>query len=111
MAHVSAPKLFAISVMMVTVALSGCISSSKTDDALEASSLPGAALLSKLTFLPEVLIDGGHRGGEPSILVDDKGAYYVSAPAGMVTTVFNTILLPQTAPAMGPQNRQSFIWK
>lgn len=100
----------AVLLPLVGLALAGCISSSNpTQQALPG--LPGVPALPLLGFAQEVLIDGDHRGGEPSIAVDSKNHYYVTAPSGMVSTLFNSAIDPSIAQDQGPQNRQSFIWK
>jgi hypothetical protein len=101
--------LLALVPLLAATALAGCIT-----DSAQPNVLPGQGLLPTLPMLgfdPAVLIDGDRSGGEPSILVDHNNHYYVTAPAGMVATTFNSIVDPTTAQAQGPHNRQSFIWK
>ena len=101
--------LLVLTLATLTTALAGCLGNGNVLlQALPTTDLPK---LPALGFAKEVAIDKGHRGGEPSIVVDGKGSYFVSAPSGMVTTVFNSALDPRSAQGQGPQNRESFIWK
>lgn len=104
------PLLVAVSASaLLALALAGCISNSQP---LQSTSSPLAVPpLPSLGFAKEVAVDKDHRGGEPSILADHKGNYYISAPSGAVATLFNSVVDPTTAMAQGPQNRESFIWK
>jgi hypothetical protein len=95
---------------LCALALAGCLGNSTQP--LNPQGLPLAPpALPSLGFAKEVAIDPEHRGGEPSILADHKGNYFVSAPSGVVSTIFNSALDPTLLPGQGPQNRQSFIWK
>lgn len=102
--------------VLSVVALSGCFGEEKTVQC-DAADLacqgiePPVNVPLNLTFAKEVLIDGAHRGGEPSVAVDSKNHYYVSAPSGFVSTIFNSAIDPTLLPSQGPQNRQSFLWK
>ena len=91
---------------LLALTRAGCISQSSP---LTTQGLVPA--LPSLGFAPAVNVDKEHRDGEPSIAVDSKNHYYVSAPSGFVATTFNSIVDPATAQAQGPQNRQSFVWK
>lgn len=101
------PLLVAL-VPLVALALAGCLGGS--NPVPQSLDIPGIPAL-PLVFGKEVAIDKDHRGPEPSIVVDSKNHYFVSAPSGMVSTVFNSVADPSLLPAQGPTNRQSFIWK
>ncbi|HEV8361152.1 MAG TPA: sialidase family protein [Candidatus Thermoplasmatota archaeon] len=105
-----ARSVLVVAPLLCTLALAGCLTNSSPlgPEALPVGNLPR---LPALGFLPEVSIDPGHRGGEPSIVADLDNNYYVSAPSGFVSTVFNSVIDPTLLPAQGPANRQSFIWK
>lgn len=92
--------------LLATATLAGCLSASKAP-----APKVDLGVAPILQFLPEVAIDDAHRGGEPSIVTDSKNNYYVSAPSGLVSTTFNTVVDPTLLPSQGPLNRESFIWK
>lgn len=101
-------KLILLSLALAGSFLAGCITpTNPTIPQGDAGKILGPAL----GFAKSVLIDKDHPGGEPSIAVDSKNHYYVSAPSGMVTPWLNIIAAPGSAADQHPLDRQSYLWK